>query len=267
MGLLELLPFSIDEIKPGLEDLNHQLFKGFYPSIYDRKVRPNLWYEDYLKTYLERDVRKLINVKDLNAFRRFLKLCAARNAQIINWSELCLNSGLNRKTLQSWVSTLEASFILYLVHPYFKNTSKRLIKSPKLYFYDSGLVCYLLGLSSPQDVFLSSFRGNLFESMVMSEIKKYNMNYRKGRDIYFWKDRRGLEIDLIFEKNETIYATEIKAGQTFQPAFFKNLKPYQKQKHLLHKKSFVIYGGKDYQKRQIADLIPWDNITPLLLEL
>ena len=172
VGLLELLPFSVEEIRPYLENLNEQLFKGFYPSVYDRKLNPRLWYEDYIKAYLERDVRRMINIRDLSVFRNFLKLCAARNAQLINWSELCLASGLNKKTVKSWFSILEASFILYFIPPYFGNFSKRIVKSPKLYFYDSGVVCHLLGLNSAKEVSLSSFKGAIFESVVMSEIKK-----------------------------------------------------------------------------------------------
>ena len=267
VGLLELLPFSLNEIQDQLESLDDQLFKGFYPAIYDRKLNPRLWYEDYVKTYLERDVRKMVNVKDLNIFRNFLKLCAGRNAQVINFSGLCTDSGLNKKTVKSWLSILEASFIIYFIPPYFRNFSKRMIKSPKLYFYDSGLVGHLLGLNSAKEVLLSTFKGAIFESMVMSEVKKYNNNYRKSRDFYFWKDHRGVEVDLVFEKDQNIYGIEIKSGQTIQSSFLRNLEIYQKYINSLNNKSFVIYAGEELQERKTASFISWKNMDLLLTQL
>ncbi len=259
VGLLELLPLSISEIEEKLEPLNDQLFKGFYPSLYHkvRQLNPKIWYEDYIKTYIERDVRKLINIKDLKVFRKFLRLCAARNAQILNVSELCSASDLNRKTVDSWLSILEASYILYFLSPHFKNFSKRIVKSPKLYFYDTGLVSHLLGLNSPDEVFLSSFKGAIFESMIISEVKKFNMNSRAGFDFYFWRNNKGIEIDLLFEKKSKICSVEIKSGETLQSNVLKNLKIFQKYASSEHGKSFLIYGGDEMQSRTCADVLPW----------
>ncbi len=263
VGNLELLPLSILELDTLCSDIYQQIFTGFYPSIYDRELNPTIWYEDYVKTYLERDVKELINIKDLRTFRNFLKLCAVRNGQILNITELCNDANINRKTANSWLSVLEQSYIIHFLHPYTKSFSKRIVKSPKLYFYDSGLVSYLLGIRSSKDIFLSPFKGALFESMIISEMKKFNMNHRKAIDFYFWRDNKGIEIDVIFETAQKINSIEIKSSSTIQNDFFKNLKSYQSYVGKEHGNSFLIYGGDQIQDRKIAKAIPWIKISEI----
>ena len=263
VGLLELLPLAESEINSKFKKIDNQLFTGHYPALYNRKISPLIWYEDYIQTYIQRDVRQLVNVKNLSKFRVFLKLCAARNGRILNISELCQVSDLNRETVNSWLSVLEASYIIHFVPPYYKNFSKRLIKSSKIYFYDTGIASHLLGLRSPEEVFLSPSRGFLFESMIVSEMKKHNMNYRKGQEFYFWKDNKGVEVDVLFETNQRLYSVEIKSGKTIQKNHFNNLKIYQEHVSSLHKKSFFIHTGDNLEERKHGMVLPWKEMKEL----
>lgn len=256
VGLLELLPFSISEVRKDLQNLENTIYKGFYPPLYNRSVRPNLWYKDYIRTYIERDVRKLMNIKDLSLFQKFLGLCAARSGQLINFSELGLATGVDTRTIKSWLSILEASYIIFLLKPYYRNFSKKPVKTPKLYFYDPGLLCHLLRIGK-NDLTLSSHKGPVFESMIVSEVKKFNMNHRTDVDLYFWRDNKGVEADLLFEKAQKVYPVEIKSGETIQPDFLKNLKIYRKYIGSRHGKSFLIYGGRKTQSRTDVKILPW----------
>ena len=261
-ALIELLPFSLSEIKKK-PDLDYFLYKGFYPPIYDRNIEPHIWYEDYVKTYIERDVRQLGFIKDLSLFQKFLRLCAARTGQLLNYSNLSNATGIDIRTVRSWISVLEASYIIFLLKPHHKNFSKKLVKSPKLYFYDSGLLCWLLQLRK-EDVSFSPYRGNIFESMLISEYVKHNKNKRLGMDFYFWRNNKGVEIDLVFEKKGLLFPVEIKSGQTLQNQFFKNLQLYQKYSGHLHGRSLLIYGGDENQNRTLCQVRSWKNlILPL----
>ncbi len=263
VGLLELLPFSFFEVRRDLKALDDALYKGFYPPLYDRKVAPRIWCEDYTKTYIERDVRNLINVKDLSLFQRFLRLLAARTGQLLNSSELGNEAGIDSRTLASWLTILEASYIIFPLRPHHRNFSKRVVKSPKYYFYDSGLLCYLLGITR-DDLLLSPQRGQIFESMMISEFFKYTKNYRCGIDFYFWRDNKGVEIDLLWEVGESIFCVEMKSGATLQSNFFKNLKSYQKYAGEKHAKSWLVYGGEGTQHRSDARAIAWREIGSIL---
>ncbi|MDP7320513.1 MAG: ATP-binding protein [Bacteriovoracaceae bacterium] len=267
VGLVELMPLSINELEINGGKYLEQIIKGFYPSIYDRDLDPRLWYEDYIKTYVERDVRKLINIKDLKTFRNFIRLCAARNAQLLNISELCEAADINRKTAESWLSILEASYIIYFLQPHFKNFSKRVVKSAKLYFYDTGLAAFLLGLRREEELYLSSFKGALFESLIVTEIKKWNMNHRKGNEFYFWRDNKGIEVDLLYEVGDKINAIEIKSGETIHTSSFKSLKAYEKYAGSLLNKKFIIYGGANFEKRTDMAIFPWYRASEILNDL
>ena len=264
VALIELLPFSLSEIHQIQKklSLNKILYKGLYPPIYDRNFKPYTWYEYYVKTYIERDVRKLIHVQNLSLFQKFIGLCAARAGQLINYSNLSNATGVDTRTIQSWLSVLEASYITFLLKPHHKNFSKRLVKTPKLYFYDTGLLCYLLKLRE-EDLLLSPYRGAVFESLVISECLKYNKNYQMGMDFYFWRDNKGVEIDLLFQKQQKTFPVEIKFGQTIHSGFFENLKKYQEYSMLDSLRSFLIYGGKEDQKRSTSRVISWRNISKL----
>ena len=255
-GLVELLPFSLSELGQEVKTIDKVLYKGLYPPLYDRNVKASIWYEDYIKTYVERDVRQLMNIKDLSLFQKFLSLCAGRAGQLLNYSELANSAGLDIRTVKSWLSILSASYIIFLLRPHYKNFSKKLIKTPKLYFYDTGLLCYLLRLRK-EDLALSPYRGAIFESLIISECFKYDKNHRKALDMYFWRDNKGVEIDLLYQRGSKLFPIEIKSGKTIQSNFFKNLKLYQQYSDKSHGQSFLIYGGDKEQKRSHAHIIPW----------
>ncbi|MCU0596894.1 MAG: ATP-binding protein, partial [Desulfobacterota bacterium] len=197
VGILNLLPLSIEELgrqagkRSRYEDF---LFSGFYPRLYDRPVAPLDWYPAYIQTYVERDLRLIKNVTDLASFQRFIRLCAGRIGQILNLSSLAIDCGISHNTAKSWLSVLEASFILYLLKPHYRNFSKRLIKMPKLYFVDPGLACFLLGISSPGEVDSHHLKGGLFESMIVSELLKYRLHRGFQPGCYLWRDKTGHEV-------------------------------------------------------------------------
>lgn len=256
VGLVELLPFSIFEVRKALKGVDQALYKGLYPPLYDKKFKPEIWYEDYVRTYIERDVRKLINIKDLSRFQKFLRLLSVRNGQLINCSEIGNQAGLDLRTVKSWLSILSAGYIIFLLQPHHQNFSKKLVKTPKLYFYDPGLVCYLLHLRKA-DLAFSPYRGALFESLIISECFKYNKNRRQGLNFYFWKDNKGVEVDLLFQKAQKFFSVEIKSGKTLQSKHFNNLKLYQQYAHTWHGQSFLIHGGEEEQKRSLGLVLPW----------
>ena len=266
VGMLELLPFSISEVSNDFVDLESVLFKGFYPPIYDRKIPPDLWYADYVRTYVERDVRKLINIKDLSLFQTFLRLCAARTGQLVNFSELSNAAGVDVKTVKSWLSVLEVSYIVFLLRPHHRNFSKKLVKTPKLYFYDVGLLTYLLRLRK-EDMLLSPYRGHLFETMVISDFLKSNFNYRRNLNFYFWRDNKGVEVDLLFERALKLNVIEIKSSTTIKSDFFKNIRIYKKYAGPDFGKAFLVYGGTEEQRRSDTDVLSWKNFGEVLNDM
>ena len=260
-GFMELLPFSLLEIEKSSLNLNQVLYKGLYPPLYSRKVKPQLWYEDYIKTYIEKDLRQIINIKDLSLFQKFLSLCASRSGQLLNVSELGNTAGIDTRTVQSWISALHAAYIIFLLRPHHKNFSKKLVKTPKLYFYDTGLLSCLLRLKE-SELPTSPHRGPLFESLVISECLKHEKNRRLGLDFYFWRDNKGVEVDLLFERQDKIVSMELKSGQTPHVFDFNNLRKYQKYADSSsgsssHKRSFLIYGGDRPQKTSWGQILPW----------
>ena len=201
------------------------MFTGSYPRIFDMNLEPSQWYANYVVTYLERDVRQIKNITDLTTFQRFLKMCAARSGHILNLSALGNDCGITHNTAKSWLSVLQAGYIVYLLRPHYKNFNKRLIKSPKLYFYDSGLLSYLLGISSSNILNLHANRGHIFESWAVSELLKGRMNRGLKENIFFWRDNVGHEIDCIVDQGDKLIPLEIKAGKTVTKDFFKGNYP------------------------------------------
>ncbi|MCK5358925.1 MAG: ATP-binding protein [Elusimicrobiales bacterium] len=261
-AILTLLPCSLKEtmeFKTAPAKLDNLLFKGFYPAIYDRPVPPGQWYSSYITTYLERDVRRVINVGDLNRFQRFVKMCAARSGQILNLSSLGNDCGISHNTAKTWLSALEASYILYLIYPHYKNFNKRLIKSPKLYFYDTGLLCYLLGINEAKNLSINQYRGQIFETWVIGELLKYRFNKGLRENIFFWRDHIGQEIDCIIENGENLIPLEIKSGTTVNSDFFKGIKFWSK----LAKPSsaYLVYGGDQSLKKTIVDVLGWKDFA------
>ena len=224
-ALLRLLPFSIAEagrLRPD-QDVDAMLRTGFFPRIYDQGLAPYQALGDYLETYVERDVRQIAEIRHLTEFRRFVRLCAGRAGQLLNLHSLGSDAGVSHTTAREWVSVLEAGYVVFLIQPFHANIRKRLIKSPKLYFYDVGLAAYLLGIEDSSQVALHPLRGQLFENLVVVEALKHRLNQGKRSNLSFFRDRSGLEVDLLASNGDRIAAVEIQAGQTVQSAFFKNL--------------------------------------------
>ena len=266
-AFLTLLPFSIEELidagrKP--DDSLSAMVSGLYPPLYDRDVSPYDWYTNYIASYIERDVRSIINVKDLGQFQTFVKMCAARSGQLINLSALAADCGLSHNTAKAWISILETSGIVYLLRPYYRNFGKRLVKTPKLYFLDPGLACRLLGIQDSQQLFLHPNRGNLFESFIISELLKARFNTGKTPDLYFWRDNTGIEVDAIQENGTNLIAIEIKSGKTFSPDFLDGLQTWMKFSGEGSENGRVVYAGDLMLSYQGIKIIAWDGITSTL---
>ncbi len=266
VGMIHLLPFSNDELhlaEPNPTALNDRLFCGMYPPVHDRNLLPDDWYPDYINTYVERDVRQLINVRDLNTFRRFVRMCAARSGQVLNMSDLASDAGVSHNTIKAWLSILEASYLVFFVHPHFQNFSKRLIKSPKLYFYDTGLLCSLLGIRSADQLSIHSNRGALFESWVAAEIKKYFFNRHEASDLYFWRDHKGVEVDFIIEGTKGLVPIEVKSGATINRGFLKNIEYWMSLAGSKADHPTLIYGGDRSYMRSSIQVLAWTDVTDL----
>ncbi|KKL49157.1 hypothetical protein LCGC14_2318330, partial [marine sediment metagenome] len=212
VAIFHLLPLSLEELKKSkykpLSNLEKLLFTGFYPRIYDKKLDAKEWYSNYLYTYVERDIRTIKNIKDIGTFQRFLKMLAARCGQLLDLTSIGNDCGISHNTARDWINILEASFIIYLLSPHYKNFNKRLIKSPKIYFYDTGLLCHLLGINSSDQIKTHYLRGGIFESFIISEIIKIRTNKNKDSNVYFWRDKFGHEIDCIIENARNLTPIE-----------------------------------------------------------
>lgn len=265
IAYLFLLPFSTRELKAANllpDEINDVLFSGGYPPIYDHSVPPEKWHPNYIRTYLERDVRQLKNISDLNAFERFIRLCAGRTGQLLNMNSLGTDAGIDHKTVASWLSVLEASFIIHLLRPYYRNFNKRVVKAPKLYFYDTGLVCALLGLQKSEELTLHYLKGNLFENFVVSELIKSRYNTGKQHNLYFWRDNTGNEIDVLIEEGEDLFPVEIKSGKTVTADYFRGLEFWRKLTGI--PEGTIVYGGDIPQKRSSGiNIRPWRSMQDL----
>ena len=263
VALLNLLPFSLQELQKGgitFESFEDYIIRGFYPRLYDQKIGPRDLYSNYVRTYIERDVRLLKNVQDLSAFHTFLKSCAHRNGQLLNLSSLAADCGINHNTAKAWISLLETSYVVYLLRPHYKNFNKRLVKMPKLYFYDTGLAAYLADIQDKQHLAHHPLRGALFESFVITEFVKRRFNQGEESNLYFWRDKLGREVDCLFERSHEPVLIEIKSGKTVADDFFENLVYYQKLSGSSPKNSFVVYGGNQTQKRSVGQVISWSRL-------
>jgi predicted AAA+ superfamily ATPase len=264
VGILNLLPLSIEELGSQAETTwryENFLLSGFYPRLYDRPVAARDWYPGYVQTYVERDLRLIKNVTDLASFQRFIRLCAGRVGQILNLSSLAIDCGISHNTAKSWLSILEASFIVYLLKPHYRNFNKRLIKMPKLYFVDPGLACFLLGVSNPAEVDSHHLKGALFESMIVSEFIKYRLHRGLQPDCYFWRDKTGHEVDCVIEQGQDLIAVEIKSGRTLSTGFFDGLVYWNRLSGGGGRNSFLIYGGENTEVRKEGRVLPWKNAT------
>lgn len=250
-ALLKLLPLTIDELATAGIKLptDEQIVSGFYPRIHDSKIPPTQALGDYVETYVERDIRQLVAIKDLSLFEKFVRLSAGRVGQLLNLQSLGNDVGISHTTAKKWMTLLEASYVVFLLQPWHTNLTKRQIKSPKLYFYDVGLASYLIGAESSRHIATHPLRGNLFENMVVMEVLKYRYNQGRRSNLYFWRDAKGNEVDLLIEQGAETVPVEIKSGATINRDYFNGLKVIAKRLPSKPKSSALIYGGTERQNR------------------
>ena len=266
IAYLQLLPLSLQELKESKKqktDYTWHILHGGYPEVITKKINAADWFAGYVNTYVERDVRQIKNISNLSQFTKLLKLCAGRTGQILNLTSLSNDCGIDQKTVAAWLSVLQSSFIIYLLKPYHGNFNKRIIKTPKLYFYDTGVACSLLGISNTKQITHHAAKGGLFENMIVSELLKERFNTGVADNLYYWRDKTGNEVDVILDNAGKLTAMELKAGETISQDFFKgieyfaalNNKPVQKK---------LVYGGKEEQRRSNGIIIkPWNKLTEL----
>lgn len=262
VSIVTLLPFSLQELKNAQklpEDLNLYLIKGTYPRQYQANIQPDIWAKNYIRTYLERDIRQLKNINDLGKFQIFLKMCAHRVGQLVNLSALGQECGITHNTAKEWLHLLEASYLIFLLKPYYRNYNKRLVKMPKLYFFDTGLVCSLLNIQG--DIYTHPMRGALFENLVISEIFKNAFNKNAEPNLYFWRDHIGHEIDALQEQGLQLIPYEIKSGYTLTKESFKGMQYWLKLTAI--DKGYLIYAGDKQYTHKNIEVMPWRQIGQL----
>jgi predicted AAA+ superfamily ATPase len=259
-GLLQLLPFSLAELKEGdllPATLDEAMLQGSYPPLYDRPVAPGDWFPNYVATYLERDVRQLLAVRDLSLFQRFLKMCAARSGQLLNLSAMGADCGISHVTAREWLTVLEASYIVYLLRPHHRNFGKRLVKMPKLYFLDSGLMAYFLGIRDADTLATHASRGALFETLVVSEWVKRQFNAGQVAELYFWRDSAGHEVDLLVPHGNQFMPVEIKSGSTFSSDWTEALRKLSALFGNAALPPGIVYGGEGQYERNGCQVAGW----------
>lgn len=263
-AIIQMLPLSYEELALQKEpsDVWQMIWKGFYPGIYEHNLDITKWHQFYFNTYVERDVRLLKQIQDLTTFHKFVRLCAGRIGQLINLSSLGADCGINHETVKSWISVLEASFIITMVRPHHANFNKRLIKQSKLYFNDTGLACYLLGIDMPEKLDTHHMRGPLFENYVCIEIIKTALNQGKEPHLYFWRDHHGHEVDFIIERTTDLMPIEVKASGTIVSDFFKGLTYFQELSGV--QTGFLVYTGDAHQQRAHCIVLNWKEIAKIL---
>ena len=263
-AVLHLLPFSLAELEanvPPFDQYDSLIFKGQYPRVYDRALAPTDFYPAYIQTYVERDVRMMKNIGDLNAFIQFAQLCAGRIGQMLNYTGLANDAGISPNTAKTWLSILESSYILYRLQPFHRNFSKRLVKLPKLYFYDTGVACSLLGIRDEGQVNLHYLKGALFENLIITEFIKRNFHHGDNQQPYFWQDNHGKEIDCLLVNGEKIVPVEIKSGKTISSSYFDNLKYWRQLANLPDEQGYVVYGGEQSLQTSAGAFVSWRQLS------
>jgi predicted AAA+ superfamily ATPase len=265
-AIVHLAPFSMKELAAASllpEDTDAILFRGGYPPLYGRNAPPSAWLSNYVRTYIERDVRFMVNVRDLSSFQLFLRLCAGRAGQLLNLSSLGAECGISHNTAKAWISVLEASSVLFLLRPYFRNFNKRLVQTPKLYFYDTGLVCWLLGITEQEHLSFHPQRGAIFENAVVAEVMKECFNSGEDPHAFFWRDKSGFEIDLVLEKGQRLDAAEIKSGKTISGDFFRSLGKWKDIAGESAGRTYLVYAGNEEYAREGHTVLPWKKASLL----
>ncbi|HWK98694.1 MAG TPA: DUF4143 domain-containing protein, partial [Parapedobacter sp.] len=261
VALFKLLPLDFAELansKLLAMDYTETMVKGAYPAIFDRDIKPSVFYRNYIQTYVEKDVNELLHVRDTRQFRQFLGLCAGRAGQLLNISALANECDITFNTAKTWLSILESSYLIFLLQPYHQNRNKRLVKTPKLYFYDTGLLCHLIGITSAEEVESDRLKGNLFENMIIAEYQKKVQHLYQHQEFYFWQDSNGNEIDLLWHVGGTFHAVEIKATKTITNELFKQLDKFETSSALAQPiKKILVYGGNEHQHRTHYEVLSW----------
>jgi uncharacterized protein len=258
VGLVHLPPLTLAEA--GMASVDEALWRGGYPVLHSPPPEPQQWFPSYVATYVERDVRQLLEVRDLSVFQHFVAMCAARTGQLLNLSSLAADCGISHVTAREWLTVLEASYIVYLLRPYHRNFGKRLVKTPKLYFLDTGLAAWLLGIRGVRDVAIHAMRGALFETMVVGEFLKHRWNAGQPAELYFWRDAAGHEIDLLFLAGDRLQAVEIKSGMTFA---FEWLDAARRWKRFAGDEAldpWIIYGGDRSFESESGYIFSWRTL-------
>lgn len=267
IGYIDLLPLSYEEISQFDKmntSTNELIFNGCYPELYDKNRKPEIWYPAYIRTYIERDVKQLRNIDNTLLFNKFLQLCAGRIGQQLNVSALSNECGIDVKTVNAWLSILESSYIIFLLPPHYKNFNKRVVKSPKLYFIDSGLACSLLGIRQTSELTNSHFRGALFENYVVSELMKKKFNSGSSTNLFYWRDNKGVEIDLLLDDGKTLIPIEIKSAQTFQEDYLKPMHLWNNYSTLTG--GILFYDGEmNFKRKDAIEVKNWRTISKLKL--
>jgi hypothetical protein len=267
VALFKLLPFDFTELQQAKllpNDYEDILVKGSYPAIFDRALSSKVFYANYLQTYVEKDLKQLIDVRDLRQFRNFISLCAARSGQLVNLNSLGNECGISQPTAKAWLSVLESSYIVFLLQPYHVNFNKRIIKTPKLYFYDTGLLCHLLKITNPKSIQLHPLKGSLFENLIVAEAFKQNDHKYLHADFCFWRDASGNEVDLLVEHNDKLSIAEIKASSTIKNEYFKGLNYFGALEGSNVKSKNLIYTGALNQKRSQLNVFSWKETGAIL---
>jgi predicted AAA+ superfamily ATPase len=265
VGILNLYPFSYSERQLAeAQDLRQFLFKGGFPALYERNTPHDIFFNNYIQTYLERDVRTLRNIGSLTEFSRFLKLCAGRVGQPLNLSGLASDTGVSVNTVKAWLSVLEASYFLFFLHPYHVNFNKRITKAPKFYFSDTGILCFLLGLKSEEQLDSHYFSGNIFENAMIAELYKKRTNQAKRPVFWYWQDQHGNEVDLLIEEGLSLKAIEIKSSQTYNSQLASGLKLWKKMSGASPENLLLLYAGELEGELECGRLLPWHKGLELL---
>jgi len=263
-AVAHLLPLGLDEVRlfpRPPEDLLTTVWTGGYPRIHDRGLPPHEWLASYTATYVERDVRTVLNVGNLTAFQTFLRLCAGRSGQILNLSALGADCGISHNTARAWLTVLETAFLVFRLPAFAKSLRRRLTRTPKLYFGDSGLLCYLLGIRNPEELRLHPLRGAIFESWVLAEITKARVHRGLEPGLCYYREHKGAEVDAILEDGARTVAVEIKSGQTVARDFFDGLRAFESATGARKLERVVVYGGDEPQRRTEARVVPWSEVA------
>ncbi len=264
-AVMKLLPFSINEVGRYVESFRSDdfLYYGFYPGIYKNSIEPHIAYRMYYETYLQRDLRQLVNIKDLNLFQKFVRLCAGRVGHVFNASNLANETGVSVPTIKSWISILQASYIIMLLQPYYENINKRLVKTPKLYFYDVGLAAYLLGIENPKQMVRDPLRGALFENMMIMEMVKKRYNMGLDHNLYFFRDNHQNEVDIVYKKANMFIPVEIKSAQTFNMYFLKGLEYFSNLFPNRIETGYVVYDSEMEQHIHDFEIINFCHVDKI----